>query len=129
MAPSIYLVDDNLTFLNAVTGFLKHVPDVSVIGQSTEGRDALVQVARLQPDLVLLDIGLPDMNGLDVAQAMAEWSQSPHIIFLSMHETEAYVGRAIKVGAMGYINKADFVDEFPVLLAIFATLPPRCAPT
>lgn len=127
MTVNIYLVDDNLTFLNAVTGFLAQVPDVTVVGQSTLGHDALMQIAHAKPDLVLLDVGLSDVNGMELAREMGAWKQPPHIIFLSTYEGKPYLAMAEEVGALGFIDKADFVVELPVFLATLGTLSPRGA--
>ena len=125
MTVSIYLVDDNLTFLKAVSGFLGEIPDVRVIGQSTRGKEGLSRIAKVKPDLVLLDINLPDITGIEVAQAMSTWTQPPLVLFLSMYDSEAYLEIAQNLGAIGFVNKADFADELPLLLGIFTTLEPR----
>ena len=125
MVATVFLVDDNLTFLKAVRGFMKDVPDVRVIGQATRGADALTRIAQSHPDLVLLDIGLPDLNGMDVAKTLSVWHQPPQIIFLTMYESDGYLEMAQQLGAIGFVNKADFADELPILLAILATLPSR----
>ena len=115
MALRTFLVDDNLTFLTAVCGFLAQLPEVDVIGQSTRGVDALV----------LLDLALPDVNGIDVGLTLSFWKQPPHIIILSIHDNAGYMALAEKLGALAFVNKADFVSELPVLLGLLATRPPR----
>lgn len=125
MALRTFLVDDNLTFLTAVCGFLAQLPEVDVIGQSTRGVDALEQIEQCKPDVVLLDLELPDVSGLDVGLTLSFWKQPPHIIILSMHDSAGYVAMAEKLGALAFVNKADFVSELPVLLGLIATRPPR----
>ena len=125
MTVSIYLVDASLPFLKAVNGFLQRLPDANVLGQSTRGCDAIRQIAAAKPDLVLIDIGLPDMCGLDVGQTLRTWTQPPQIIFLSIFESDAYVHTARKLGAIGFINKSDFVEQLPPLLATLAALAPH----
>lgn len=125
MTVSLYLVDDNLTFLTAVRRFLEQLPDVQVIGQSTLGADALLQIEKTHPDLILLDISLPDISGMQVASELSRWKQPPHIIFLSMYDGADYVALAEKLGAIAFVNKADFVCELDVLLPILATLVPK----
>jgi DNA-binding NarL/FixJ family response regulator len=125
MVATVFLVDDNLVFLKAVRSFINEVPDVRVIGQATCGTDALTRIAQSHPDLVFLDIGLPDLDGMDVAKTLSVWQQPPQIIFLTMSESDGYLEMAQQLGAIGFVNKADFADELPILLAILATLPAR----
>lgn len=126
MAVSIYLVDDNLTFLNAVHRFLEQLPDVKVVGQCTRGMDALAHIERELPDCVLLDLALPDINGLDVGRVLSCWKQPPHIIILSMYDSAGYVAMAETLGVLAFVNKADFVGELPVLLGSLGAQPARC---
>ncbi len=110
MTIKILLVDDNPTFLAAVWQFIDMLPDVEVVGQAHDGREALAQAERLHPDLVLLDIAMPHVNGLEVARAMQAWPRPPRIVFLSMHDNVAYRDVARDLGAAGFVAKADFVD-------------------
>lgn len=118
----ILLVDDNLTFLAAVRKFLAVLPGAQVIAEAHDGRQALVQAAQWRPDLVLLDIVMPELNGLKVAQHLQAWPQPPHIIFLSMHDSTAYRAAARELGVLAFVGKADFVADLPpVLAALTAT--------
>lgn len=105
----ILLVDDCLTFVGAVRKFLDIVPGVDVVGQSHNGSDALEQAHALLPDLVLLDVIAPGLGGLEVARSLRLWPKSPAMVFLSMPEGTAYAELARELGALAYINKADFV--------------------
>ncbi len=111
MTVKILLVDDNLTFLAAVKACLDKLPGVAVVGEATDGRDALVKAHALKPDLVLLDIVMPYITGLDVAGIIQTWPQPPRIVFLSMHDGLAYRAAARNLGVLGYVGKADFVAE------------------
>lgn len=113
------LVDDNLTFLAAVRHFLSMMPDATVVGEAHDGHHALTLATQLQPDLVLLDIVMPELNGLNVARAMQSWPCPPSIVFLSMHDSESYRAAARDLGAIGFVGKADFVVG---LLPIIANL-------
>lgn len=121
MTVRTYLVDDNLTFLKAVNGFLAQLPHVEVLGQSTHGFDALARIEQAKPDLVLLDLALPDINGIDVGLSMSFWTQPPHIIILTMHDSAGYMALAQKLGAMAFVNKADFVKELSPLLELLGS--------
>ncbi len=116
MTVRILLVDDNTTFMAAVRLFLGMFDGVTVVGEASDGPNALIQAGTLNPDLVLLDIAMPAMNGLEVARRMQSWAKPPRVIFLSMHDTPDYRAAAEQVGSAGYIGKADFVVElFPIL--------------
>lgn len=119
MALTVFLVDDHRTFLAAAQSALATLDGVAVVGHAYCGRDALAQLEVLKPDMVLLDIGLPDISGIEVAMQLATWAQPPHILFVSLYDGVSYTAAQHAVGAMGYINKANFVTElFPLLEAI-----------
>jgi len=112
----ILLVDDNQTFAASVKQFLSILQGAAVVGHATNGMDALELAATLTPDLILLDIGLPDMSGLDIAKALQAWPSPPKVIFLTMHNNQAYRDAAEKVGAAGFVSKANFVSQlFPMI--------------
>ncbi len=113
----ILLVDDNLTFLTAVRKYLAMLPDAHVVAQAHDGQEALAQATQWRPDLVLLDIMMPGMNGLEVAAVMQSWPQPPQIIFLSMHDNDAYRQATAELGVLGFVGKADFVLELLPLIA------------
>lgn len=118
---TILLVDDNLTFLAAVRKYLSMLPDALVVAEAHDGREALAQATQWQPDLVLLDIMMPGMSGLEVAAIMQSWPQRPQIVFLSMHDNAPYRLAAAELGVLGFIGKADFVAELLPLIAGLVT--------
>ena len=125
MSVRILLVDDNKTFLTAVRNFLLTLPQVEVVGQAHEGKSALALAEQLAPDLVLLDIVMPGMNGLEVAAALQARETPPRIIFLSMHDSQSYRTAARELGVHGYVGKGDFVvDLVPLIDSINATMLP-----
>lgn len=113
----ILLVDDNLTFLAAVRKYLALLPDARVVAEAHDGPQALTQATQWRPDLVLLDIMMPGMNGLEVAAVMQSWPQPPQIVFLSMHDNAPYRQAAAELGVLGFVGKVDFVLELPPLIA------------
>ena len=113
----ILLVDDNLTFLAAVRKYLALLPNAQVVAEAHDGPQALAQAAQWQPDLVLLDIMMPGMNGLEVAAVMQSWAQPPQIVFLSMHDNAPYRQAAAELEVLGFVGKSDFVLELPALIA------------
>ena len=116
MTLKILLVDDNQFFLAAVRQFLAMMPGAKVISEAHNGFDALAKAAELEPDLILLDIAMPELNGLEVARCLRQWPQSPRIVFLSIHDSSAYRDVARELGVEGFVCKADFVaDLIPII--------------
>jgi DNA-binding NarL/FixJ family response regulator len=113
----ILLVDDSHTFLSAVRNFLALVPDVVVVAEAHDGIMALQQANLHQPQLVLMDIAMPGMNGLEAAAALNALAQPPYIVFLSMHDGDSYREAARDLGAWGFVGKSDFVAQLIPLIA------------
>ena len=121
MTVRVLLVDDNHTFLGAVRHFLLLLPQVEVVGEAHDGKSAVQLAAQVEPDLVLLDIVMPEMNGLEVAAALNRFAKPPHIVFLSMHDSASYRTAARELGALGYIGKGDFVVDLVPLIDRLST--------
>jgi len=119
MTLQILLVDDNLTFLASVKKSLKLVSNIHVLAEAHDGVQALVLAQHLQPDLVLLDIVMPGMSGLEVAKALQAWPRAPRVLFLSMHDNECYRLAAQSLGSLGLVSKTNFVTELlPILIGL-----------
>lgn len=110
MPLKILLVDDNPTYANAVRHFLDRLPGALVTGLAQDGKTALTMVRETPPDVVLLDIAMPGMNGLELARALQQMATPPHIIFLSMHDNQEYRAAANDLGA-SFVSKSDFVAQ------------------
>lgn len=123
MTLKILLVDDNLTFLASVKKTLKLLPNTQVIGEAHDGSQALDMAQRLQPDLVLLDIVMPGMTGLEVAAQIQSWEKSPAIVFLSLHDNDSYRAAVRDLGVLALVGKANFVaDLMPIITTLAAGL-------
>jgi DNA-binding NarL/FixJ family response regulator len=119
MTLKILLADDNQTFLTSVKSVLAMFSQAEVVGDAHNGAQALEMAQRLQPDLVLLDIVMPGMTGLDVARIMKTWPQPPKVVFLSLHDNVFYRAAARELGALGLVGKANFVIElFPMIAGL-----------
>lgn len=130
MSLRILLVDDNQTFLTAVSQCLTMLPEAEVVGHAYRGADALTKAQALKPDLVLLDIVMPHMTGLEVAAQMRSWPHPPLILFLSLHDNESYRAAARDLGTLGLVGKANFVaDLMPIITRLAADLASRQADT
>jgi DNA-binding NarL/FixJ family response regulator len=101
----VLLVDDHQLVRDGLHSRLGETPGIEVVGEAGTGAEALALAARLQPDLVLLDIGLPDMSGLDVAAQLAEVAPGTRALMLSMYDNREYVLSALRAGAAGYVLK------------------------
>lgn len=117
----ILLADDSPSFLAAVWSCLHLWPIAKIIDEARDGQEALIKARQSLPDLILLDIGMPKVNGLDVAKTMQSWANPPRIVFLSMNDSEAYRAAAQELGVFGFISKSDFVNELPRILERVAT--------
>jgi DNA-binding NarL/FixJ family response regulator len=112
----VLLVDDHALFRAGICALLKSVPEIEVIGEAATGREALDLVAANPPNVVLMDILMPQLNGLDAAAQLAATFPAVRVIILSMNSAEQYVFEAIRAGAAGYLLKN--VDPSELELAI-----------
>jgi len=116
----ILLVDDNRRFLEAVRRFLAHEP-FEIVGHALSGTAALDQVAKLHPDLVLIDYAMPHMDGLEATRRIKTRPNPPRVIMLTLHDSPAYAAEAKAVGADGFVVKSDFgVQLLPMIRTLFA---------
>jgi DNA-binding NarL/FixJ family response regulator len=128
MPLNILLVDDNPTYVTAVRHFLDRLPGALVVGEAQDGKTALALVRERAPDVVLLDIAMPGMNGLELARALMQLPQPPRIIFLSMHDNQEYRLAAHDLGAE-FVSKSDFVAQMmPALSRMVTTRQDRTDP-
>ncbi|HID21268.1 MAG TPA: response regulator transcription factor, partial [Planctomycetaceae bacterium] len=107
----ILLADDHALFRSGLRALLEKMGDVSVVAEAADGREALQQIKTVQPDIAMLDISMPGLNGLEVARQTAEDAPAVRVLILSMHSSEQYVVRALRAGAAGYLLKDADIDE------------------
>ena len=116
------LVDDSPEFLAATREFLALDPAIQVVGSTERGLDAMDQVRALKPDLVLLDLGMNDMNGMEVLRLLSALDKSPRVIILTLYNNPEYQAFAKKLGAAGFISKSDLgVQLMPAIHSLFPT--------
>jgi DNA-binding NarL/FixJ family response regulator len=101
----VLLADDHALVRAGFRALLQSLPDMEVVAEAGDGREALRLIKLHQPDVVLMDIGMPGLNGLEAAARVTEESPQIQVIILSMHATEEYVLRALRAGAAGYLLK------------------------
>ncbi|GLU48893.1 response regulator [Nocardiopsis ansamitocini] len=102
---SIVLVDDEQLVRSGLRMILDSAPDLEVVGEGADGAEALELAARLAPDVILLDIRMPGMDGLTAAARLAELPGSPKVILLTTFDLDEYVHAALRAGAMGFLLK------------------------
>jgi DNA-binding NarL/FixJ family response regulator len=115
----VLVVDDYEPWANFVSAVAALNPEVNVVGQATDGLTALQKVVELKPDLVVLDIGLPDVCGIKLSQQILQLIPKCRILFLSANTDPAVVRAALLTGAQGYVVKSSAArDLMPALEAV-----------
>jgi two-component system response regulator NreC len=105
MTISIMLADDHPVVRRGMQTLLEAEPDFSVIGETGDGLDTVREVERLQPDVLVLDLMMPGLSGLEVLRIIRQRSPRTRVVVLSMHNNNAFVVTALKEGATGYVLK------------------------
>ena len=113
MAPkkTILIVDDHPLVREGLKSILKPATEYEVIGQAGRAREALDLVKSLQPDLVLLDLSLPDRSGLEICREIRNISPTTRILIVSMHSKVDYIVKAFQAGATGYVTKESATER------------------
>jgi DNA-binding NarL/FixJ family response regulator len=120
----VLLADDHGIVRRGMKALLETVPDLEVVAEAADGLEALRLCEEQRPDLLILDIGMPSLNGIDVAAQALKLRPAPHVIMLSMHADESYILRALSAGARAYLLK-DATDE-DLLPAVAAVRAGKC---
>lgn len=108
MTITILLVDDHVVVRQGLRALLSAEPDFEVVGEANDGQAAVTAVERLRPQVTLLDLVMPGMNGLEVTRRVANQTR---VLVLSMHSNEVYVSEALRSGAYGYVLKDSTAEE------------------
>jgi DNA-binding NarL/FixJ family response regulator len=122
-ASRILVVDDFEPFRRLVCSILEPMAEVQVIGQASNGLEALQKTTEFRPDLILLDIGLPELNGLETARRLGKLVPDVKILFISQESSSDVVQEASTTGALGYIHKPR--TQTDLLSAVAAVLKGR----
>jgi two-component system, NarL family, response regulator NreC len=101
----VLLADDHQLMRSGVRLMLEREPDITVVGEAGDGREAVTLAKTLKPEVVVMDIGMPNLNGIEAALQMTQHNPELAVVMLSMHSDESYVLRALKAGARGYLLK------------------------
>jgi len=108
---TILIVDDHPLVREGLKSILKPATEYEVVGQAGNARDAIQMVKRLKPDLVLLDLGLPDKSGLELSREIRSISPPTRILIVSMHSKVDYIVKAFQAGATGYMTKESATER------------------
>ena len=107
----VLLVDDHAILREGVHALLAREPDILVVGEAGDGQEALEQVPRLKPDVVIMDIVMPRMNGLEATRLIRERHPKSRVLILSMYDDHEYVVQIIQAGASGYVLKRVVTED------------------
>jgi DNA-binding NarL/FixJ family response regulator len=109
----VLIVDDHAVLREGVRALLQLQPDLEVVGEAADGKSALAEVERLDPDVVLMDIAMPGLGGIEAALEMKKLGRRARILILSQYEDREYVRRLLKAGVAGYVLKKSAGAELP----------------
>jgi DNA-binding NarL/FixJ family response regulator len=116
----VLLADDHTLVRAGIRGLLANLAGVEVVGEAEDGYEAVRLAELLKPDVVLLDVGMPALNGLEAAARIVKFDATIRVVILSMHMSEEYVLQALRAGAAGYLLKGSAVAELEVAVRAVA---------
>ncbi|HAZ07201.1 MAG TPA: DNA-binding response regulator, partial [Elusimicrobia bacterium] len=117
---TVVIADDQTLFREGIKDLLENEKNIQVIGEAADGREALRLVKKLKPNVVLLDIKLPHMDGIEATRQIHKDCPTTNVLILSGYEDEAHVMEAIQAGANGYLSKMLPASELVNALKTFA---------
>ena len=107
----IFLADDHLILREGIRSLLGKVPDIEIVGEAGDGAEAVAKVEQLVPDVVLMDITMPGMSGLEATKQIKQKYPQVKILILTIHETNQYLSQMLQAGASGYVVKTTAASE------------------
>jgi DNA-binding NarL/FixJ family response regulator len=116
----ILIADDHTLFRAGVVKLLQGLPDVQVVAEATSGREAVQFAGKLHPEIVIMDLQMEDLNGLQATAQIHAQAPDIHVIILSMHANEEYVHEALAAGASAYVLKRATPDELKLAIEAVA---------
>lgn len=112
----VLLADDHTLVRAGIRALLGAIPDVEIVGEAGDGQQALALIAETRPDVALVDVSMPGLNGLDLAARVSREVPQTRVAVLSMHGTPGHVAQALRSGVKGYVLKDAAAEELPLLL-------------
>jgi DNA-binding NarL/FixJ family response regulator len=107
---SVLIVDDHQMMRDALVSILERQKDIKVVGQASNGREASEAVSKLKPDVVTLDVAMPELNGLDAARQIRRQSAHTRILMVTGYEDDLYIQHALEAGVDGYVSKTSAAE-------------------
>jgi CheY-like chemotaxis protein len=117
---TVLLVDDNPAYLDAVCAWLGTRPEFDVLGTAANGREALLAIDALDPDLVLMDAAMPQLDGFETTRRIREAGDDRWVVLISFHDSTPVRNEAWASGADGFVSKADLIDTLPDMVRALA---------
>jgi DNA-binding NarL/FixJ family response regulator len=112
----VFLADDHQLVRAGIRSLLVGLPDVEIVGEAGNGQDALRELLATRPDVALIDISMPGLNGLELVARLARELPATRTVMLSMHSSPGHVSQALRAGVRGYLLKDAAAEELPLLL-------------
>lgn len=112
----VLLADDHHLVRAGIRALLETLPDVEVVAEAGNGQEALAAIAKTKPDIALVDISMPGLNGLELAARAAREAPETRLVILSVHGDASHVAQALRLGAKGYLVKDAAADELPIVV-------------
>jgi CheY-like chemotaxis protein len=113
----VLLVDDSPAFRGLLQWYLGTLPEIEVVAEASDGEQAIAEVTRLRPDVVLMDVRMPKMDGLEATRRIRAGRESPRILLLTNHATAIPAGLVAEAGADALLDKAELADRLPAEIA------------
>jgi DNA-binding NarL/FixJ family response regulator len=116
----VLIADDQMMVRQGFTVLLNAKPDIEVVGQAVDGKDAIAKVAELAPDVVLMDIRMPELGGIEATRRITEATQHPKVLVLTTFDLDEYVYDALRAGASGFLLKDASADQLAEAVRVVA---------
>jgi DNA-binding NarL/FixJ family response regulator len=126
---TVLLADDHTIVRQGLRALLETEPDLKVVGEVSDGREAVAAARTLRPDIVVMDIAMPALNGIEATRQIASGASAPRVIILSMYADVEHLVHALQAGASGYVRKQDADTELVAALRTGTQSQPFLTPT
>ncbi len=116
----IFLADDHVVMREGLRSLVNAQADMSVVGEADNGRIALLKARELQPDVIIMDVSMPDLNGIQVTERLKQSCQKIMVLVLTAHDDGGYLRQLLEVGASGYVLKKAAAEELIKAIRVVA---------